>query len=587
MLRSSLLRRTQIEAKCYGLKISSRRYNDAAPVFGSPLDGSKGVLTRPPTITRPKSSKPAVRRRHENWDQKTDRKLKNDQSVVRRIQGVGGVPHPYSSKVPVTEQYANWQVSVIRRVQASTGDHARAVKAIKKPAVHPAVRIFQSPGTYKRPSLLASLDQPDPVLPVSIHRPSGGLIVDGKYFQPALLRDACTCSQCVDPSSTQKNFQTTDIPSSITIKSLETLRNGEMRLKWNDDVPGFGEDHITVFAESALHYYGNDSVIRDRTRVSDTAVLWDTAKMKKQLEFVDFEDYMNSDKSLWRALWLLLTQGLMIVRNVPGSEKSVEDIALRIGNIRDSLYGRTWDVKSVPDAKNVAYTAKHLGLHMDLLYMADPPGFQFLHCLKSTAEGGASLFADAFNAAKKLHEGQQAFLAHAPVAYQYKNAGEHYYHTHPVIELERKESRGRTAEPAKIRYMNYSPPFQANYLLPHTKGSTGANGFLNALRAFAKQTEKEENLLEYRLQEGECVIFNNRRILHGRKQFDALGGERWLKGTYVDADVVHSRYRVLERSYHPEKNTLNDSNAKHVFEDGTAGDQDPEERELAAAVAQS
>jgi alpha-ketoglutarate-dependent taurine dioxygenase len=433
---------------------------------------------------------------------------------------------------------------------------------------------------------LARLRQPDPITPFSIHRATGGLLVNSRYFHPVSLRDACTCSQCVDPSSTQKNFQTTDIPSTIRIKSLETLGDGgEIRVRWRDDIPGFGEDHVTVFAEGALDFSGSNSVVRDRTRISG-ALLWDTAKIKKKLEFVNFDDYMASDKSLWRALWLLSTQGLMIVRNVPESEKSVEDIALRIGSIRDSLYGRTWDVKSVPDAKNVAYTAKHLGLHMDLLYMANPPGFQFLHCLKSTAKGGASLFADAFHAAKKLHDGQQAFLAHTPIAYHYKNAGEHYYHTHHVIELERKDrARGRATEPAKIRYMNYSPPFQANYLLPHTKNATETEGFLNALRAFTEQTQREENLLEYRLQEGECVIFNNRRILHGRKQFDALGGERWLKGTYVDTDVVNSRYRVLEKQFDSEINTPGDDIAQRVFEQEAVEDQaDPNGPALAAAT---
>jgi hypothetical protein len=51
------------------------------------------------------------------------------------------------------------------------------------------------------------------------------------------------------------------------------------------------------------------------------------------------------------------------------------------------------------------------------------------------------------------------------------------------------------------------------------------------------------------MQEGECVIFNNRRVLHGRKAFDAEGGERWLKGAYVDTDVLMSRWRVLNEKY--------------------------------------
>jgi hypothetical protein len=69
--------------------------------------------------------------------------------------------------------------------------------------------------------------------------------------------------------------------------------------------------------------------------------------------------------------------------------------------------------------------------------------------------------------------------------------------------------------------------------------------FFDALKIFAREVESDEALYEYRLQEGECVIFNNRRILHGRRQFDTTTGSRWLKGAYIDTDVFMSKYRVL------------------------------------------
>ncbi len=56
-------------------------------------------------------------------------------------------------------------------------------------------------------------------------------------------------------------------------------------------------------------------------------------------------------------------------------------------------------------------------------------------------------------------------------------------------------------------------------------------------------------MYEYRLNEGECVIFDNRRVLHARKAFDATKGERWLKGAYIDDDVFSSKLRVLEEKF--------------------------------------
>ena len=69
------------------------------------------------------------------------------------------------------------------------------------------------------------------------------------------------------------------------------------------------------------------------------------------------------------------------------------------------------------------------------------------------------------------------------------------------------------------------------------------------MRDFSSRVESEENLFEYRLQEGECVIFNNRRVLHGRRQFDTATGMRWLKGAYIDTDVFMSKYRVLSEKF--------------------------------------
>ncbi|KAH6670782.1 hypothetical protein B0J14DRAFT_656847 [Halenospora varia] len=349
-----------------------------------------------------------------------------------------------------------------------------------------------------------------------------------------LLRDACKCAKCVDPSSTQKNFQTTDIPVNIDVKSL-VYKNEDAVITWKNDVPGFGSDHISTYPlESFKSYRRPSSLVHDHSR-GFVPRSWDATKIKERLEFMSFKDYMTSDRHLYHALKNLDMNGLIFIRGVPDSEKSVEDLASRMGNIRDTLYGRTWDVKSVPDAKNVAYTSQFLGLHMDLLYMANPPGFQFLHCLKSTAAGGASLFADSF----RVLPGEDK-IPQIPIAYHYKNAGEYYYYVHPLVELDHL---------GKIRAVNYSPPFQANYMLPQTANPADVNQGLEFLRRFAKGADDPKNVLEYRLQEGECVIFNNRRLLHGRKQFDALGGERWLKGTYVDADVMASRRRVLRGKF--------------------------------------
>lgn len=364
---------------------------------------------------------------------------------------------------------------------------------------------------------------------------------NSKTFPAMFLRDACTCHSCVDPNSTQKNFSTTDIPLDIKIKSVECTETG-LEIAWENDISGFGDDHISVISPLLLETYLSETSLRSSMHNDTNLRAWTRIRAQELMHF-EHAKYMNDDELLFKALRQLDRYGFIILNGVPEDEKSVEHIAERIGTLRDTFYGRTWNVKSVPQAKNVAYTQQYLGLHMDLLYMHNPPGLQFLHCLKNTCEGGASLLSDSFNAALKLRGTDfEESLGKLDVAYHYKNDGQYYYNEHKLIE---KRVPQKPISLRNIKYVNFSPPFQAPFPSrqhPHILASVGA------LKAFTDVVEAEENLFEYRLKEGECVIFNNRRVLHGRREFDSTSGERWLKGCYVDTDVFESRLRVMRET---------------------------------------
>jgi len=66
-----------------------------------------------------------------------------------------------------------------------------------------------------------------------------------------------------------------------------------------------------------------------------------------------------------------------------------------------------------------------------------------------------------------------------------------------------------------------------------------------------------DNVWNYRLQEGDLVIFDNRRTLHAREAFDASAGERWLKGAYLDDDVYRSKLRELRLKFVQEPDRYN------------------------------
>ena len=55
-----------------------------------------------------------------------------------------------------------------------------------------------------------------------------------------------------------------------------------------------------------------------------------------------------------------------------------------------------------------------------------------------------------------------------------------------------------------------------------------------------------ENLVTYKMREGDMLVFNNKRVLHGRAAYEATS-PRYLQGCYFDWDEVYSAILVLRR----------------------------------------
>ncbi|KAF2400324.1 Clavaminate synthase-like protein [Trichodelitschia bisporula] len=382
--------------------------------------------------------------------------------------------------------------------------------------------------------------------------------IDGKQttFDSVFLRDSCRCPHCVDPSTSQKNFQTADIPANVQASAevITTPSGPSVVINWKNDIPSFSADHQTVLSLSFLRHAlspQKPGPVGIHTAVP-ARKLWNRDSMATANTFYDYSAYMSDDRTLYTVLKQLHTHGLAFLSNIPdtsqtNSSTGVVNITNRIGHLRETFYGRTWDVKSVPNAKNVAYTNVYLGFHMDLCYMDLTPRFQLLHSLRARAPGGESMFADAFAAAERMRT-ESPDLFHAlrtfPVTYHYFNAGHAYRQIRPTIEL--LDPSDPTSD---LALLNWSPPFQGPFVAGIDGTGVGLRTYLAAAKRFDELVNKPENVFELRMEEGQCVLFDNRRVLHARRAFDVQAGERWLKGTYLDRDVWASRFEVLRGVY--------------------------------------
>ena len=363
------------------------------------------------------------------------------------------------------------------------------------------------------------------------------------------LRDSCACPHCVDPDSGQKNFSTADLPDAPALLSAEVTPAGSLQIVWANDVLSQGASHTSTYSASEITSWCHDHGVRTPHVLPVERTLWDRATYNNLLSSgycrISYTDWLHDEDAFWDAFSKLCETGLIFVAGVPESETEVATIANRIGILQYTFYGFTWDVRSKPRAENVAYTSQFLGLHQDLMYHVPIPRLQLLHCLANSCEGGESLFSDAVRAAYELKVTKPEMyeaLTRKMVPFHYKKGGHYYEMMRPTI-LE--------GEGGLVEGTHWAPPFQAPFkrepmvqdladgaVVSDPSDPHRLAKWKQAAKMFQSSLEAPENMIEVKLSPGECVIFDNWRLQHGRREFVTSQGHRWLKGTYI-ADQVH------------------------------------------------
>ncbi|KAI9364371.1 hypothetical protein DFJ73DRAFT_620068 [Zopfochytrium polystomum] len=369
------------------------------------------------------------------------------------------------------------------------------------------------------------------------------------------LRDNCQCPRCVHPENRQKLHSSADVSGSASAKSIAIIDGSAasapaagpvLRIEWaagslRHDQSGHVTEVPLLWLVQTTRHPSTHPALADSSEVgagqSSAPIIWDAAMVGRAPGLSQpYAEFMETESGLWAVVQQLHRFGLCFLRGVPTEDKAVEKVARRFGCIRETFYGTSWDVKSVPQARNIAYTALDLGLHMDLLYFEAPPGLQFLHSLKNSVTGGESIFMDSFRAVQILrsqHPQDYEILKRVPVTFHYQNDGHSMRFRRPTISDD---------DPTDGLKVYYSPPFQGPLEI---EDPNDVGPFYSAFQRFADILESPGLVYRTRLEPGDCAVFLNRRVLHGRAEFDPASGERHFKGTYVDIDDFKDRFNVL------------------------------------------
>ena len=354
-------------------------------------------------------------------------------------------------------------------------------------------------------------------------------------FPAVWLRDNCPCAQCLDPGTGQKLHDITDIPEDLMLAAVGEQDAGE-----SVTVTFAPDGHISVFTRSWLAAHALDGAGTD-PRTEDSKELWLPADIGPgHRPEGSWPRYLDEPAERIRCLDAVLRQGFVLLHDVPAEPGAVLEVAASFGYVRETNYGRLFDVRVEPSPDNLAYTSREILPHTDNPYRDPVPTIQLLHCLRTADDGGDTGLVDGFCAAAALRAADaEAFdlLTQNPVSFGYQDKGAELCASQPLIEL---SPRGRVRG---VRFNNRSA-------LPLRLPYADLARFYPAYRRWAELLASPERRLNLRLAPGDCLVFDNTRILHARTAFSMSQNSagRHLQGCYADLDGLASTLAVLRRT---------------------------------------
>ncbi|KUR80893.1 TauD/TfdA family dioxygenase [Novosphingobium sp. FSW06-99] len=343
------------------------------------------------------------------------------------------------------------------------------------------------------------------------------------YFNYYWLRDNCATS--FDPETRERVYDifAEDTPPRATRASVI---DDALVIEWA------GSGHRSTYP---LAWLGAHAVAGPRP---DPAVLpreyWYADHYPAIARFAF--DAVSTDRATLKD-WVhaLLTQGVAILTHMPDSDQGLTDAANLIGFPRPTFFGAYFDVRLHIDPDNLAYTAKALELHTDVPAEDLPPGVQFLHCRRNSVDGGESLFVDGAAVAAELrrtHPEDFRLLCETTVPFYNEHDAYDMRARQRVIEL---DDHGDIAGVTMSQHMADVFDHDQRFL----------DAYYPAFCRFGRLLQDPRFVMRFRLNAGECIVFDNHRVVHARSAFVAESGERYLRGTYTDRGELRSRWRKL------------------------------------------
>ena len=346
-----------------------------------------------------------------------------------------------------------------------------------------------------------------------------------KEIHPFWLRERVNSENFLDQKTQQRLFDPTMLKNSSEISKVN-ISDKFLEVSFKDGA------YAKLVIENILKEFEKDNELYFINKIS-----WKSDFQNNNI--YKFNKNFFEEKIMYESLLDFYKYGFVIFENVPTQDNFIVNFANSIGSIRRTNFGEFFNVKSKPNPNELAYTSLPLAPHTDNPYRKPVPCIQLLHCIENEVGGGLSTLVDGLAVTeefKKEHPSFFQILTEIKVRFQFVDDNVVLEDWAEMIQLD---------ENKRLKQVRFSPRLDFVPLMDKEKLEL----YYAARNKISEMYNSEKFRIEFKLKPGDLLMMDNYRLLHGRTEYNANEGNRFLQGCYIDYDSTEGKLKHLKRKF--------------------------------------
>ena len=346
-----------------------------------------------------------------------------------------------------------------------------------------------------------------------------------KEIHPFWLRERVNSENFLDQKTQQRLFDPTMLKNNSEISKVN-ISDKFLEVSFKDGA------YAKLVIENILKEFEKDNELYFINKIS-----WKSDFQNNNI--YKFNKNFFEEKIMYESLLDFYKYGFVIFENVPTQDNFIVNFANSIGSIRRTNFGEFFNVKSKPNPNDLAYTSLPLAPHTDNPYRKPVPCIQLLHCIENEVGGGLSTLVDGLAVTEELKKEHPSFfqiLTEIKVRFQFVDDNVVLEDWAEMIQLD---------ENKRLKQVRFSP--RLDFVPLMDKGKLEL--YYAARNKISEMYNSEKFRIEFKLKPGDLLMMDNYRLLHGRTEYNANEGNRFLQGCYIDYDSTEGKLKHLKRKF--------------------------------------